>query len=141
MFRILVAVDGSESSDRAVAHLLKKLGWYREKAEVHLLNVQAALPGAVARFVASDQIEGFHREQGEAALASARAILDGGSVDYVTHIGVGEPAEVIALYAKEKAVHQIVMGTRGLGGVAGMVMGSVTTKVLGLTDIPVLLIR
>ena len=51
MFRILVAVDGSESSDRAVAHLLKKLGWYKEKVEVHLLNVQAALPSDVSRFI------------------------------------------------------------------------------------------
>ena len=141
MFRILVAVDGSESSDRAVAHLLKKLGWYREKIEVHLLNVQAALPSDVSRFITTDQLQGFHREQGEAALASARAVLDGARVSYVTHIGIGEPAHVIAHYANEKAIDQIVMGTRGLGSVAGLVMGSVTTKVLSLTDVPVLLIK
>ena len=64
MFRILVAVDGSESSDRAVSHLLKKLAWYSEKVEVHLLNVQAALPIDVSRFISADQLEGFHREQG-----------------------------------------------------------------------------
>ena len=141
MFRILVAVDGSESSDRAVAHLLKKLGWYREKIEVHLLNVQAALPSDVSRFITTDQLQGFHREQGVAALASARAVLDGARVSYVTHIGIGEPAHVIAHYANEKAIDQIVMGTRGLGSVAGLVMGSVTTKVLSLTDVPVLLIK
>ena len=141
MLRILVAVDGSESSDRAVAHLLKKLGWYREAIEVHLLNVQAALPVDVSRFIAPEQLEIFHREQGMAALASARAILDGAKVGHVTHIGIGEPAHVIAHYAKEKAIDQIVMGARGLGSVAGLVMGSVTTKVLGLTDVPLLLIK
>jgi nucleotide-binding universal stress UspA family protein len=141
MFRILVAVDGSESSDRAVAHLQKMLGWYREKAEIHLLNVQAALPVDVSRFIPAEQLEAFHREQGEAALASARAALDGAKLAYVTHIGVGEPAHVIAQYARDKSIDQVVMGTRGLGSVAGLVMGSVTTKVLGLTEVPVLLVR
>jgi len=141
MFRVLVAVDGSKSSDRAVAQLLKKLPWYREKVDIHLLNVQSAVPGNASHVVSTERLEAYHREQGEAALASARAILDGASVDYATHIGVGDPASVIARHAGEKAVDQIVMGARGLGGVAGMLMGSVTTKVLGLTEIPVLLIR
>jgi nucleotide-binding universal stress UspA family protein len=141
MFRILVAVDGSESSDRAVAHLLKKLDWYKEKVEVHLLNVQAALPSDVSRFITADQLDGFHREQGAAALASAKSVLDGAKVAYVTHIGIGEPAHVIAHYAKEKDIDQIVMGTRGLGSVVGLVMGSVTMKVVSLTDVPVLLIK
>jgi nucleotide-binding universal stress UspA family protein len=141
MLRILVAVDGSESSDRAVSHLLKKLEWYREKPEIHLLNVQTALPADVSRFIAAEQLEGFHRERGEEALASARRILDAAGVAYVTHIGVGEPAHVIAHYAGERKVDQIVMGTRGLGSVAGLVMGSVTGKVLSLTDVPVLLIK
>lgn len=141
MFRVLVAVDGSKSSDRAVAHLLKKLAWYREKVDIHLLNVQSALPGNASHVVSTEQLEAFHREQGEVALASARAILDRASIDYVTHIGVGDPAHVIARYAGEMAADQVVMGARGLGGVAGMLMGSVTTKVLGLTEVPVLLIR
>ena len=44
MFRILVAVDGSEPSNRTVSHLLKKLAWYKGPVEVHLLNVQPPLP-------------------------------------------------------------------------------------------------
>jgi nucleotide-binding universal stress UspA family protein len=141
MLRILVAVDGSESSDRAVSHLLRKLGWYKEGAEIHLLNVQSALPTDVSRFITAEQLEGFHRERGEEALASARRILDAAKVAYLTHIGIGEPAHVIAHYANERKIDQIVMGTRGLGSVAGLVMGSVTTKVLSLTDVPVLLIK
>lgn len=141
MLRILVAVDGSESSDRAVSHLLKKLGWYKEGAEIHLLNVQSALPSDVSRFISAEQLEGFHRDRGAEALASARRILDAAGVAYVTHIGIGEPAHVIAHYAAERKIDQIVMGTRGLGAVAGLVMGSVTTKVLSLTDVPVLLIK
>ena len=141
MFRMLVAVDGSESSDRAVSHLLKKLAWYKDAVEVHLLNVQPPLPASVARNVPASQLHEYHRENAEGALASARALLDGAKVAYVVHIGVGEPAHVITGYAKEKAIDQIVMGTRGLGGVAGLVLGSVTTKVLALAEVPVLLVK
>jgi len=141
MLRILVAVDGSESSDRAVSHLLKKLAWYKEPVEVHLLNVQPPLPERVARAVPGGQLHDYHRENGEAVLASARAIFDAAKVPYVTHIGVGEPAHVITGYAQEKAIDQIVMGTRGLGKVAGIVLGSVTTKVIGLAEVPVLLVK
>jgi nucleotide-binding universal stress UspA family protein len=141
MFRILVAVDGSESSDRAVSHLLKKLAWYKEAVEIHLLTVQPSLPSDVGRFISAEQLDGFHREQGEAAQASARRILDGAKVAYKSHIGIGEPAHVIAQYARDQAIDQVAMGTRGLGSVAGLVMGSVTTKLLSLTNVPVLLIK
>jgi nucleotide-binding universal stress UspA family protein len=141
MFRILMAVDGSESSDRAVSHLLKKLAWYKDAIEIHLLNVQAPLPERVARAVPGGQLDNYHRENGEAALASARAIFDAAKVPYATHIGVGEPAHVIVGYAKERSIDQIVMGTRGLGTVTGMVLGSVTTKVLSLAEVPVLRVK
>lgn len=141
MFRLLIAVDGSDSSDRAVSHLLKKLAWYKEPVEVHLLNVQPPLPLNVGRSVPADQLHAYHRENAEAALASARTLLDGAGVKYVVHIGVGDPPRVITHYAKEKGVDQIVMGARGLGTVASMVMGSVTTKVLGLAEVPVLIVK
>ena len=60
---------------------------------------------------------------------------------YVFHIGVGDAAETIVSYAKDKGCHQIVMGTRGLGSVSNMIMGSVATKVIHLADIPVLLVK
>ncbi len=141
MLRILVAVDGSESSGRAVSYMLKKLAWFKEPVEVHLLNVQPALPSNVARFVPASQLHDYHREHADAELAAARSLLDAAKVPYVSHIGVGDPAHVIVGYVKDKSIDQVVMGTRGLGTVAGMVLGSVATKVLGLSDTPVLLVK
>ena len=51
------------------------------------------------------------------------------------------PAEVICKYAKEKGVFQIFMDTRGLGSVSGLLLGSVATKVIHFTDVPVLLVK
>lgn len=142
MFRLLVPVDGSETSSRAVDNLLKKLNWYKaDKVEIHLLNVQHSLHGDVAMFVNAEQIKQFHHDEGLKALASARAKLDAAKVPYIFHIGVGDPAHVIVHYAHEKKCEQIFMGSRGLGSIAGLLLGSVTIKVIHLSDVPILLVK
>lgn len=141
--KLLVPVDGSKWSDRAVDHLVKKLGWFKGGVEIHLLNVQHPVPygGRVSSVVGHDRIAKYHEEEGLAALDTARRKLDAAKVEYAYHIGVGDEAEVICQYAKEKSVDQIFMGTRGLGEVSGLVLGSVATKVIHLSPVPVLLVK
>lgn len=141
MLKLLVPIDGSENSLRAVDYVIKTAGWYRESVEVHLLNVQHPLPGDVGMFIRGDQIKQYHQEEGAKALAPARAKLDAAKLPYVAQVIVGDAADVITTYAKEKRCDQICMGTRGLGHVTGMLLGSVTTKVIHLTDVPVLLVK
>jgi len=142
MLRVLLPVDGSEESLRATDHLIRQAGLLRTPLEVHLLNVQVALRQGVSSFVASEQVESYHREEGEKALAKARAKLDAAGVNYQTHITVGEePGAVIARYAEENKCEQLVMGTRGLGSVAGALLGSVTTQAISLVKVPVLLVK
>jgi len=142
MPKILVAVDGSDNSGRVIDFLIKKSGWYRESLEVQLLNVQMPIAGVnVKMFISSESLNDYYRDEGTAALKRAREKLDAAGVPYVHHIGVGDPAAVIDEYAKAKGCDQILMGSRGLGSVSSLVLGSVATKVLHLTDIPVTLIR
>ncbi len=54
---------------------------------------------------------------------------------------VGHVAQSIAKLAEEGKFDLVVMGSRGHGDVANLVLGSVTTKVLALCSVPVLLIR
>jgi nucleotide-binding universal stress UspA family protein len=143
MPKFLVAVDGSEPSNRAVAQLIMHLGMLKEPAEVHLLNVQHPIPygGRVSAVVGHEKIAQFHREEGMAALKTAMQKLDAARIRYHHHIGVGAEAEVICQYAKEKGCDQIFMGTRGLGTVSSLVLGSVASKVIHLSPVPVLLVR
>jgi nucleotide-binding universal stress UspA family protein len=143
MLKFLVAVDGSASSNRAVDQLIGHLGMLKEAAEVHLLNVQHPIPygGRVSEVVGHEKIAQFHREAGMAALRSAMQKLDAAKIKYHYHIGVGAEAEVICQYAKEKACDQIFMGTRGLGTISNLVLGSVASKVLHLSTVPVLLVK
>lgn len=139
MKKILVPVDGSECSLRAVNHILALLN--PADLEIHLLNVQPALPADVGRFISGDQIKSFHHDQGVEELKGARALLDKAGVKYHFHISVGDPAETICAVAKDQGAEQIVMGTHGRGGVMGMLLGSVASKTLAQSPVPVLVVK
>jgi len=112
-----------------------------ESLRIHLLNVQPPLRGDVSMFFDEARIQAYHREEGEKALARARALLAQAGIAVRAHIKVGEPAEVIARMAEDRRCDQIVMGTHGRGAVVGLLVGSVATKVLHLAKAPVLLVK
>ena len=142
MLKILALVDGSESSSRAVRYVIEMSGACKEVPDVHLLNVQVPVaPGNVARHVRRGDLDAYYHDEGMAALAAARLLLDEADVRHTVHIGVGEIGETVAKYVDELSAQQIAMGTRGLGPVAGMLLGSVTAKVVQAVDVPIVLVK
>lgn len=141
MMRILLPVDDSPASSQAVAAFVQRLNWYRDTPEVHLLNVQSPLRGDISRFLKADLIEQYHREEGEKAIAAPRQLLAAAGVDARPHIRVGNAAEAIVDLARELQCDQIVMGSRGLGTAGGWFLGSVVTRVLNQSSVPVLILR
>jgi nucleotide-binding universal stress UspA family protein len=61
--------------------------------------------------------------------------------DFKTLVRNGLAAETIAQVAREEDIQHIVMGTRGLGSIQGLLLGSVATKVIHLADVPITLIK
>ena len=141
MLKILLPVDGSEYANKAVTGFIALLDWYKEKPELHLLNVQYSLRGNVSLFINQADIKQYHQEEGLKELQNTRALLDQAGVVYQYHIVVGDPAEMIVRFASEKQFDQIVMGPRGAGSIQGLLLGSVTSKVMQLATTPVLLIK
>jgi nucleotide-binding universal stress UspA family protein len=143
MLKLLVPVDGSDHSSRTIDRLLKDMTWYKDGTEIHLLNVQRPMPygSRVSSVIGHDKINQYHHEEGMAALKIAMQKLDAAKVKYQYHIGVGDEAETIVKYAKEKSCDQIFMGTRGMGSVPSLLLGSVATKVIHLAEVPVVLVK
>lgn len=137
---ILVAVDGSDHSDRAVRHALDLIA-AGLGAELHFVNVQPNLGGAISAFIAKDQIDAHHREEGNKALASALALAAKVSVPAKVHIGVGRHGEVVSDYVHKLGAGMVVLGTRGHTGLAGVLLGSVAQDVIAHVDVPVTLIK
>lgn len=141
MKSILVPVDGSTPSLNAVKAAIKQQREYGT-GTLYVINVQPPIiSGNVTRFVAHEAIQDFYQEEGEKALAPVRSLLTESGVSFEVSVQVGPIAKVIADFATNHGCEAIIMGTRGLGGVSGLVLGSVTTKVLHLTDVPVTLIK
>lgn len=138
--KILLPVDGSANSERAVKYVIE-LVESCQAFEIHLLNVQPPVSGDVSTFVGKQSIEDWHRDEAEKALASAKKLLDAAGSPYKVHIGIGNPGDVIASFAKKLGCGQVVMGTRGLGSAFGLLLGSVATHVISHVDVPVTLIK
>jgi nucleotide-binding universal stress UspA family protein len=141
MLKILIPVDGSAHADRAVAQVLD-LARSGAAVEIHLLNVQAPIDsGHVRMFVSHDEVEAYRREEGLAALAQARRMLDEAGVGYTHHIAVGHVADTIVRYAREKGFDKVVMGSHGRGGLLDTLLGSVAHEVVKRSTIPVTLVK
>ena len=140
--KILMPVDGSANAQRAVDHVIKSIAALKDTPQLLLLNVQRNVAkGNVKLFINQQTIDDYCREQGLAALQTARDALDAAGLSYQYHISIGKPAETIAQYANEQAVDQIVMGQQGQGGLQLFLLGSVVNKVLRLAGQPVLLVK
>lgn len=142
MEKLLLAVDGSGCSARAVRWTIDAVRAMKTPAALHVVTVQPTIAsGEVRRFVGSDTIENYQREEGDKALAAARAQFDAEKVAYQPHILVGHVAQAITDFSTQNGCTSIVMGTRGLGGVTGLVLGSVASQVIHLATVPVTLIK
>jgi len=140
--KILIPVDGSTNAQRAVDYAIKNIAALKEQPQLLLLNVQwNVASGNVKLFISQQTIDDYYREQGMAALHSARAALDAAALPYQYHISVGTPAEAIVQYADEQGVDQIVMGRQGQGGLQALLLGSVVNKVLHLATCPLVLVK
>lgn len=144
MLRILIPVDGSEHSLRTVKHVV----WLKEnlaqKLEARLLNVQPPVPVKDllfdGRLSELRRLEEPIKKRGLELLSPARSALDAAAIENLPHVELGEPAPVIAGFARTYHCEMIVMGTHGLGAVASLCLGSVAAKVPHLASVPVLLV-
>lgn len=143
MKRVLLPVDGSECSLRAVALVIGKRLLYAapEELEIHLANVQPPLSHDISRFVSQEQIADFHREESEKAMREACELLDKAGATYSCHHRVGHVGEEITALADSLQCDQIVMGTHGRGAFKEFIMGSIPMKIVHLSKIPVLLVK
>jgi nucleotide-binding universal stress UspA family protein len=141
--RILVAVDGSAYSLRAVRNLVEHADWYREPPEVELVYVNPPLPygGRAESVLGRKRIDRYHREEGETALRGARKQLAAAGIRHVDHVLVGPVAESIVRLARTRKCDVILIGTHGRSAAGNLLLGSVANKVLHLATVPVQLVR
>jgi nucleotide-binding universal stress UspA family protein len=137
--RVLVPVDGSEASLRALEHAAERKQRTVGDLSILVLNVQAPLPPS--RYVTRAMLKEHYERMSTQALQPARALAKRLGIDAKFYVRRGEPAETIAQFAKRMNCREIIMGTRGRGRVAALVMGTVALSVIQLVRMPVTLVK
>lgn len=142
--KILVPIDGSVNSARAVKHA----GYLAEKcgAEISVLHVVnlfskvAAFGDVSAGVYIPDKVVDDIKEAGNSVINEALSKLPAGVVAE-GFIEVGSPTEVIVNFCTDKGFDLIVMGSRGLGIIKEFIMGSVSSSVLYYASCPVMVVK
>ena len=139
--KILLAVDGSEVSTRAVKHVIVLARKMSAPPELVLLNADTPLLQAAAVKIGIEGVKRYHQENGEYSIKAARAALNRARLPFTEKLVVADPAQAIIAEAGKGRHDLIVMGSHGRGAIKGLLLGSVTSKVIANCDVPVTVVR
>lgn len=140
MTTILIPVDGSAYAKQATLAAIA-LGQQLKHCQLHVLTVVTPLTEHMSKYLTASKIAAFYEEERTHAMQDITPLLQDSGLDYEVVWKAGAVASCIVDYAKENNIDHIVMGTRGLGAVSAMLLGSVANTVLGLTTIPVTFVK
>ena len=134
---ILVPVDGSEGSDRAITHAISMAEVCNAKlnflyvANINQLAINACLSDAILEAVT---------KAGNVILDRAMEMVPTG-IEKEAFSETGSSAVAILDFATTNSVDMIVMGSRGLGIVKGVLLGSVSQYIVEQAKCPVLVVK
>ncbi|MEE4241118.1 MAG: universal stress protein [Desulfopila sp.] len=136
--RILVAVDGSDFS----AKVMEKAIEYARllEAEVVFVHCHKRYPRLLGQPY-RDQIISEIRDETHQRVAPYLAQLGKARIPYIERLLEGPAGETIAETAKIEKCRLIVMGSRGLSNLKGLIIGSVSNRVLHVADCPVMVVK
>ena len=139
--KVLLAVDGSDYTRRMLAYLAANPELLGKEPEITVYHGLMALPHHAANVVGAADVRRWQESELEKVFRPIRAFFaqQGVAANYVDR--VGPVADGIAAYADDGRFDLVVMGSHGHGELAGLVMGSVATRVLARCRVPALIIR
>ena len=139
--KILIAADGSIYTKRLLAYVAAHDEWLGGRHEYTVLHCVPEVEARAEASVGADVVRRFYEEEAEAVFRPIRAFFTQQGIAATFMPEVGDSSDTIARLAEEGKVDLLAMGSHGHGWLAGVVLGSVATKVLAKCSTPVLLVR
>ena len=139
--RVLLAVDGSKFTKKALAFLATHETLAGPDAELVVLNVQPAVSPRVKTMLGAATVRAWHKEEAEKVLQPIERFLQRHNIAFSASWVAGTAATQIVQAARREKVHMLVMGTHGHGLLGRALLGSVAQRVVADVDVPVLLVK
>ena len=139
--KILLAVDGSPYTKKMLAYLAAHPEFLVDATTVTVLTVMPPLPPRARAALGKKEVDSFQAEEAAKVIDPAIKFLTRKGIKAKAAWKVGPPGETIAKLADTGKFDLIIMGSHGRGALRNLVMGSVATKVLAQSEVPVLLVR
>jgi nucleotide-binding universal stress UspA family protein len=166
LWRILLVVDGSVHSRKAVEYLVprcpdgsrQRCSWLPKTAEITALNVlpppisaepvarawtlgpEALYPSPLPP-VDKEAIEAAEQKQGEKLIAETLSLLGEAGVRAESRLVRGDAADQILQTIRDQKINLVVCGSRGLSAITGWLLGSVSRKLVHYAECSVLIIK
>jgi nucleotide-binding universal stress UspA family protein len=140
--KLLFGTDGSDRALAALDLLVARLHWFKDQPSITLVNVHLPIPYAgAAAWAGREAVHKYYEEESQKALNPSLERLAAKGIKAEAVALVGDAAEEIAKYAAAYHHDLIAMGTHGRTALSNLVLGSVATKVLAHSTVPVLFLR
>jgi nucleotide-binding universal stress UspA family protein len=143
--RILIAVDGSEISNRGLDEAINLARLSGAKLQlIHVVDELAYLNGFESASCYTDDIVPLMKSDGQKVLEDARVKAAERGVDAEKHLvlsGMGRICDHVAEQARRGEADLLVLGSHGRRGIKRWLLGSDAEQILRTSPVPVLLIR
>lgn len=140
--KVLLATDGSQNADRAARWLVGLKSELNVPLQVLVSSIHDDTPySGGMRHLGRADVEAALKEQAAKDAASVQAILQEGGLTPELKLEIGPVAQTLAGIAKREGCAMIVMGQKGRSTLANLLMGSIATRVVSISEVPVTLVR
>ena len=140
--RICLAIDGSAAANRAAARAVQLAKALASTPRLDVVSVDQRLMSAVARRLGPEAVAEYHAENHRYNTRAAVARLRRAGLASKVHCYVdAEPAAALQRHLENHPADLLVAGSHGRSALAAAVLGSVVTKLLSRTRVPILVVR
>jgi nucleotide-binding universal stress UspA family protein len=139
--KILLAVDGSEYTKKMLDYLTTNGSLFGPAHAYTLFTAPTPLPARARAAVGKEIVDKYYEEEATKVLNPAVKLLTKSGLDAKADWKVGNAGEAVAKFAKSGKFDLLVMGSHGHGALGNLILGSVATKVLANSEVPVLIVR
>ena len=139
--KILLPIDGSKYTRRMLSYIAAHDELLGKGHQYLLFTAVPQLSARAAAFFDRATLDGYYRDEAEKVLRAPRAFAEKQGWSLRTAHAAGHAPELIARQVQRERPDLVVMGTHGHTALGNLVMGSVATRVVATSTVPVLLMK